>query len=29
LANAGNYTEIVRGKNIVVGVALVEAYDLD
>jgi hypothetical protein len=26
---AGNYTAIVRGKNIVVGVALVEVYDLD
>ena len=25
----GNYTAIVRGKNIVVGVALVEVYDLD
>jgi len=24
----GNYTAIVRGKNIIVGVALVEAYDL-
>jgi hypothetical protein len=29
LANAGNDTAIVRGKNIVVGVALVEADDLD
>jgi hypothetical protein len=25
----GNYTAIVRGKNIIVGVALVEVYDLD
>ena len=25
----GNYTAIVRGKNIVIGVALVEVYDLD
>jgi YVTN family beta-propeller protein len=25
----GNYTGIVRGKNIITGVALVEAYDLD
>jgi hypothetical protein len=25
---AGNYTAIVRGKNIIVGVALVEVYDL-
>ena len=25
----GNYTAIVRGKNIVVGVALVEVYDID
>ena len=25
----GNYTGIVRGKNIVIGVALVEVYDLD
>jgi len=24
----GNYTAIVRGKNIIVGVALVEVYDL-
>jgi hypothetical protein len=29
LAKAGNYTAIVRGKNIVAGVALVEAYNLD
>jgi hypothetical protein len=25
----GNYTGIVRGKNIVIGIALVEVYDLD
>jgi len=25
----GNYTAIVRGKNIIIGVALVEVYDLD
>jgi hypothetical protein len=25
----GNYTAIVRAKNIIVGVALVEVYDLD
>jgi hypothetical protein len=25
----GRYTAIVRGKNIIVGVALVEVYDLD
>ena len=25
----GNYTGIVRGKNIIIGVALVEVYDLD
>ena len=25
----GNYTAIVRGKNIVIGVALVEVYDID
>ena len=25
----GNYTAIVRGKNIIVGVALVEVYDID
>ena len=25
----GNYTAIVRGKNIITGIALVEAYDLD
>jgi hypothetical protein len=25
----GNYTAIVRGKNIIVGVALAEVYDLD
>jgi hypothetical protein len=25
----GNYTAIVRGKNIIIGIALVEAYDLD
>ena len=25
----GNYTAIVRGKNIIVGVALVEVYELD
>ena len=25
----GNYTGIVRGKNIITGVALVEVYDLD
>jgi hypothetical protein len=29
LANAGNYTAIVGGKNIVVEFAMVEAYDLD
>jgi hypothetical protein len=29
LANTGNYHAIVRAKNIVDGVALVEAYDLD
>ena len=25
----GNYTAIVHGKNIVIGVALVEVYDID
>ena len=25
----GNYTGIVRGKNIVIGIALAEVYDLD
>ena len=25
----GNYTGIVRGKNIITGVALVEVYDID
>ena len=25
----GNYTAIVRGRNIIIGVALVEVYDLD
>src|SRR4030095_16037291 len=25
----GNYTAIVRGKNIIIGVALVEVYDID
>ena len=25
----GNYTGIVRGKNIIIGVALAEVYDLD
>lgn len=25
----GNYTGIVRDKNIIIGVALIEAYDLD
>ena len=25
----GNYTGIVRGKNITIGVALAEVYDLD
>ena len=26
---AGNYTAIVRDKNIIIGVALVKVYDLD